>query len=192
MRRLPASLLAALALVAGGLGAQASAAPAEPVPLGTTVTLTGQRSEKVAVTVLKVVDPATSSDEFFTPDEGNRYVSVQFRLKNIGRGPYRDSPVNGATLVDAQGQQFDADVVAKTTAGPRLPVALTIPAGNTALGYLTFQLPDGSKPVTVQFALNSGYAEDVGEWKVTATGTAAGPGRAVGGGCLATTLGVRY
>ncbi|WP_329376108.1 DUF4352 domain-containing protein [Streptomyces sp. NBC_01351] len=170
MRRVPASLLAALALVAGGMGAQASAAPSaapfEPVPLGTTVTLNGQRGEKVDVTVLKVVDPAASAQEFFEPDPGNRYVSVQFRLKNSGTVPYKDSPVNGATLIDTEGQQFDADVVAKTTAGPRLPVSLTITPGNTALGYLTFELPDGSKPATVQFTPNSGFADDVGEWKL--------------------------
>lgn len=167
MRRVPASLLAMLALVAGGLGAQASAAPSQAVPLGTTVTLTGQRSgEKVDVTALKVVDPAASAEEFFAPDPGTRYVSVQFRLKNTGTVPYKDSPVNGATIVDSEGQQFDADVVAKTTAGPRLPVSLTITPGNTALGYLTFELPDRSRPVTVQFALNSGFADDVGEWKI--------------------------
>ncbi|MEV7523573.1 DUF4352 domain-containing protein [Streptomyces sp. NPDC091371] len=182
MRRLPAALLAALALVAGGPGAQASAAPSQAVPLGTTVTLTGVKSgEQVDVTALKVVDPAASAVEFFTPDPGNRYVSVQFRLKNTGTVAYKDSPVNGATLVDTAGQQFDADVVAKTTAGPRLPVSLTITPGNTALGYLTFQLPDGSEPAIVQFSLNSGFSDDVGEWK-TDGGAATG---------LTTTLGAR-
>ncbi|MFH9892073.1 hypothetical protein ACH4O0_26375 [Streptomyces luteogriseus] len=55
--------------------------------------------EALAVTVVKVVDPARAENEYSTPDVGLRFVAVQFRLKNTGTAVYSDSPSNGARLV---------------------------------------------------------------------------------------------
>ncbi|MDO0910336.1 hypothetical protein QQM39_05550 [Streptomyces sp. DT2A-34] len=56
--------------------------------------------------VAKVVDNAKSSDEFFAPESGNRWIGVQFQLVNTGTKVYSDAPVNGAKMTDDQGQQF--------------------------------------------------------------------------------------
>jgi hypothetical protein len=76
--------------------------------------------EKLTVTVIKVVDPASGADEFTHPKAGYRFVAVQFRLVNAGTETYSDSPGNGAQLVDTQGQSFSDDF-ADTTAGPSFP-----------------------------------------------------------------------
>jgi hypothetical protein len=80
--------------------------------------------EALAVTVVRVVDPARAEDEYSTPDAGKRFVAVQFRLKNTGTAVYSDSPGNGARLVDAQGQQFDSTYEG-TAAGPGFPGSVT-------------------------------------------------------------------
>ncbi|TGB16005.1 DUF4352 domain-containing protein [Streptomyces sp. MZ04] len=189
MRRVSAALLGACALIAaGGASVQLAAAPAvaapaaavtdhwptaapsppepEPEPgIGATLSLEGNtRGERLDVTVLKVVDPAHTANQIFAPEPGNRYVAVQFQLKNTGDAPYKDSPGNGAVLVDADGQHFDSALFAKTTAGPSFPGSVSISPGDTARGVITFELPDSAKPVQVQFAMNSGFSDDVGEW----------------------------
>jgi hypothetical protein len=44
---------------------------------------------------------------------------------------------------------------------------VTIGAGDTGLGFITFEVPHESQVAKVQFALNSGFADETGEWQVT-------------------------
>ncbi|MFI9176169.1 DUF4352 domain-containing protein [Streptomyces lincolnensis] len=131
---------------------------------GDTVNLTGFTDEaKLAVTVVKVVDPATGKD--IRPGTGQRYVAVQFRLHNTGSVDYSDAPDNSAKVIDVQGQQFSSWIT-ETTAGPGFGGTTTIPVGDTALGYIAFKVPSTSKITKIQFAMESGFANDVGQWLV--------------------------
>ena len=77
-----------------------TAAPA-PAGVGDTITLKGSEDgSQLDVTVVKVADPARSSDEYTSPEDGNRWVGVQFRLLNSGSKAYGDSPANGAQIYD--------------------------------------------------------------------------------------------
>nr|WSY51151.1 DUF4352 domain-containing protein [Streptomyces sp. NBC_00886] len=133
--------------------------------MGDTLSLTGINSgEKLDVTVVKVVDPA-GAGQYDRPSQGNRFVAVQFKLKNTGTALYKDSPSNGATVVDKEGQRFSASFN-DSTAGPSFPGSITISTGKTALGFITFEVPTASRIVAVQSAMNSGFSNDVGEWEV--------------------------
>jgi preprotein translocase subunit SecG len=154
--------------------AAATAEPtAEPTPeptkakVGSAIILKGNGSEgsQVTVTVVKIVDPTKSSNEFSTPTPGSRYVAVQFLITNTGTVPYSDSPSNGAKLADVQGQQFTSTYTAGITAGVEMPASVKLTPGGKALGYITFEVPKASKVATVQFGMDSGFA-DTGEWSV--------------------------
>jgi hypothetical protein len=142
-------------------------------PLGTTDTkvgdtlrLTGLDSgEALDVTVTKVVEPAHPKDSYLKPSAGDHLVAVQFRLKNTGTTVYDDSPSNGATVIDKNGQRF-SDSFNDSTAGPSFPGSITISPGKEALGFITFEVPKASRVITVQFAMDSGFSDDVGEWQV--------------------------
>lgn len=135
--------------------------------VGDTINLTGQEEgERVAVTVVKVVDPAKPENEFSSPDAGMRFVAVQFRLKNIGTQVVDEAPNNDAKIRDAQGQQFNA-TVAGTAAGPDFGGSVTLTPGDTALGFIAFEVPTDSKIERIQFALASGFARNIGQWTVT-------------------------
>ncbi|MFE8011361.1 DUF4352 domain-containing protein [Streptomyces antibioticus] len=195
MRRLSVLLLAGLTVTAVGCSddktvttapesapatSSASVAPEQPsstaptatpskkaASVGDTLGVRGMEDgESLAVTVVKVVDPAGAANEFSSPDPGTRFVAVQFRLKNTGTAVYSDSPSNGARLVDAQGQQFDASSD-ETTAGPDFPGSVTIAPGDTGLGFVAFEVPVASKPAKVQFTMASGFADDTGQWNIT-------------------------
>jgi len=144
-------------------GAKASTAPVAHV--GDTISLAGNDDgEKVAVKLVKIVDPAKGR-EFSTPDKGNRFVAVQFKLTNVGKTAYDDSPSNGAAVVDTDGQRFDA-TIDDVTAGPSMSSDVKMAAGDSALGYLVFEVPKASKLRSVQFTLDSGFADQTGEWRL--------------------------
>ncbi|MHC3427191.1 DUF4352 domain-containing protein [Streptomyces sp. DT18] len=137
----------------------------KPAGIGDTITLKGFEGENIAVTVLKVADNAKSGDGFSVPEDGNRWYGIQFQLVNVGTKPYHDSPGNGLQVQDAQGQQFNG-VFADITAGPSLASDVRLAPGAKALGWWTFEVPKGAKVAQVQMALNSGMADQSGQWKL--------------------------
>ncbi|WP_370217495.1 DUF4352 domain-containing protein [Kitasatospora sp. GAS1066B] len=138
--------------------------------MGDTLELAGtEAGARMAVTVTQVVDPAQPADQFSSPSPGQHFVAVQFRLNNIGTTGYSDSPSNGAQLIDTSGQGFNAAITDTTTAGPAFPAGVHIAPGGTALGFITFQVPDTSTVAKVQFTLASGFAQQTGQWNVPAS-----------------------
>lgn len=142
-----------------------SSAP-EVAKVGDTLTLKGMEDgSRLDVTVVKVADPAKSADEFMEPESGKRFVGVQFKLVNTGKAVYNDSPSNGARIADSEGQQFDS-TIADITAGPSMSSSLTLKPGAKGLGWIVFEVPEASKIDTVQFTMDSGFADQTGEWKL--------------------------
>ncbi|GAA1975008.1 DUF4352 domain-containing protein [Kitasatospora viridis] len=134
--------------------------------VGDTIALKGMSNGASAdITVVKVVDNAQSATDGSTPADGKRWIAIQFRIKNTGSAAYSDAPSNGATVRDDQGQSYDA-VVDDTTAGQSFPVPLNIAPGDSALGFITFEVPTGAKLTKAQFALDSGFADQSGQWQL--------------------------
>lgn len=145
-----------------------SSAAKQTAHVGSTVNLSsGDQNtnvEKLSVTLVQVKDNAPATDQYSTPDAGDKYYAAQFRLVNTSSQAYSDSPDNGATAIDAQGQQFQASY-GDTAAGPSFPGNTTIAPGQTALGWITFEVPIGSTITGIQFTLNSGFS-NTGQWTV--------------------------
>ncbi|MFD5431568.1 MULTISPECIES: DUF4352 domain-containing protein [unclassified Kitasatospora] len=137
-----------------------------PAKLGDTIALKGNDPADTAdVTLVKVVDNAEGEDEFTHPADGKRFVSVQFRIKASGKKAYSDVPGNSAKVVDAQGQAFGS-TIADTKAGPGFQVPANIAPGESALGFVTFEVPKDAKLDKAQFGLDSGFAPQTGQWKL--------------------------
>ncbi|YCK35185.1 DUF4352 domain-containing protein [Actinomadura sp. ATCC 39365] len=148
-----------------------ASAPAETAAQGPTTTAVGdaltlQGSDpalKVTVTVTKVVNPATPADEFMKPKPGNKFVAVELTLTNAGTIVYSDAPTNGALLIDGEGQQYRTTLF-RVREGQSLNGSTTIIAGDTRRGVIAFEVPEAAKLAKLQFALNSGFADQKGEW----------------------------
>ncbi|ETK36091.1 DUF4352 domain-containing protein [Microbispora sp. ATCC PTA-5024] len=135
----------------------------EPVAVGATVSLKGiDQGLKVDVTVTKVVNDATPKNEFTKPQDGNRYVAVEVKLGNTGQAVYDDSPSNGAKLIDDQGQQYNS-TFGEVREGVLLN-AVTVRPGDSRKGVILFEVPKSTKLAKFQFSLNSGFADQTGEW----------------------------
>lgn len=134
---------------------------APSVPLGSATTLEGSESQ-VSVTVSQVVDPAPPS-EFNEPQPGNRLVAVQLTLLNDGQTPYDDSPSSSVMLIDEQGQQYLAGFF-DIASGPGFDGNVTIVPGDTRVGFVVFEVPEGITVVKMQMALDFGFADQIGEF----------------------------
>ncbi|MFD9476510.1 hypothetical protein [Streptomyces nojiriensis] len=154
--------------VRGSLLALALLAPAllgaAPDGSGETISLTGNGpGRRLDVTLTQVVDPASPAGP--EPTGTDRLVATRFRLENTGTAVYQDSPAPAAHLLDTAGQRFTGDDT-PTTAGPVFPETVTLDPGGTAEGFITFRLPADAEPAAVQFALDTGLADDVGQWSL--------------------------
>ncbi|MGA5818507.1 DUF4352 domain-containing protein [Kitasatospora sp. NPDC094028] len=134
--------------------------------IGDTIALKGMDKGNTAdVTAVKVVDPAESASEYLKPAEGKHYVAVQFQIKATGAQAYSEVPASSAKVVDAQGQAYGPNLE-ETKAGPAFQTPTNIAPGDTGKGFVTFEVPDGMKLDKVQFALDNGFSNQTGQWKI--------------------------
>lgn len=138
----------------------------ERAAVGDTLTLKGMEDgEQLDVTLKQWLPTAKPATEFDIPQDGKRWAAAQFELVNTGSKVYADSPSNGAKAADSKGQRFDA-WFGEISAGPAMSSDVSLPKGEKALGWIVFEVPKDSKVVSVQFGMNSGFAEQTGQWSV--------------------------
>lgn len=130
--------------------------------VGSTIALEGSGGLKVDVSLVKVVDPAGLGES--GPTMG-RFVALQLRLTNSGRVRYSDTPADGATLIDAEGQQYTAALI-DTAVGTGFGDGIDLDPGGSFLGFLTFDVPSGAVLAKLQLTLDSGPADNTGEWSL--------------------------
>ncbi|MFB6889183.1 DUF4352 domain-containing protein [Kitasatospora sp. NPDC056327] len=144
--------------------AEAAKAPAK---IGDTIALKGtlEKSNTADVTAVKVVDPAESTNQYLTAADGKHYVAVQFQIRPTGSKAYSEAPWSSAKVIDGQGQAY-GPTLADTKAGPSFQTPTNIAAGETGKGFVVFEVPNGTKLDKIQFSLDNGFADQVGQWKI--------------------------
>jgi hypothetical protein len=131
---------------------------------GGTVTLTGlEPGSKVAVTLNEVYHDAAPTADSAQPRPGNRLAAVQLTLTNKGRVGYNDAPMNGAVMIDSGSQQYPFSI-SRVEQGLPFHWMTSIKPGDSLKGTVVFEVPEDAELVRFQFALNSGYAQQRGEW----------------------------
>lgn len=142
-----------------------SSAPQKKAGVGDTISLKGHLDGDVLeVTLVKVVDPAQGADEFTKPDTGKHFVAIQIKIVNRGQKVYSDDPQMDVKVKNAAGETMSI-AFATTTAGADMPSSVDLTPGDTALGYVDFQVPDGQKITQVQYTL-SGLDDHVAQWTI--------------------------
>lgn len=147
--------------------ASSAAHSAQKAGVGDTIDLSDSTNgDQIAVTVVKVVDPDSSGNEFETPPAGDRFESVQFRITDTGTGSYQDDPLAEASAKDAAGQSLQTAIVTSTAAGAQMPSSVDLAPQDTALGFVTFEVPNGDAIAQVQYSTEMGLLGSTGEWQV--------------------------
>lgn len=149
------------------------AVPAAQKPaakVGDTITLTGadangEKKLKISVTVRRVIKKA-SSEYSQTVKPGDKRYALVLVLKNVGTAVYDDSPENGATVIDDSDQQHQA-TIADIKEGRGFDAGAKLAPGARRVGVVVFEVPKRAKIATFQFGLNSGFADQTGEWTLS-------------------------
>jgi Domain of unknown function (DUF4352) len=149
-----------------------STAQARTAKVGDTLTLSGNGGQSLAVTVDAVMDPL-SVGQYDQADSGQRFVGVQVTLKNVGSSSYSDAPSNGATLLSTANEQAKDAIVSGGPCGNDFQSSVNIAPGDTQQGCIPFELPDGQTTGTFQFTMNSGFANQTGQWSLAGANTGA-------------------
>ena len=117
--------------------------------LGDTLTVKGQTKDVIAVTAIRVMDPATG----YAPDAGKRVVGVFFKVKNVGKVVYDDFPT--ASLTTADGESAGSAI--STGGSCNSPGGIKLRPGQTKSFCLPFQVRKAGKLQTLQYLPDSGY-----------------------------------
>lgn len=139
--------------------------PPRQAKIGSTLTLEGFQGEKMQVKVLDYLDPATAG-EFDQPQSGGRFVGVKIRMTNAGGTAYSDSPANGAKLITNTDEEADATITTGGSCDATASSSTKIAPGSSRVLCLPFEIPASQKGATFQFTLNSGFADETGEWSL--------------------------
>lgn len=129
-----------------------------------TLTLKDDTGATLAVTLVKIVDPAAGADSASTPDAGKRFVAAQFKIATSAA--ISGSPDSDAKIIDSAGQGFDPSFVDSVAGCESFGARVNIGAGESQTGCVVFSLPTADPVAKVQFTPSAGFANDFAEWLV--------------------------
>jgi Domain of unknown function (DUF4352) len=132
--------------------------------VGDTINIGGNQG--LAVTLLKITDPAQGADQYTTADAGKRFIAVSVKIINNGTSSFQDDANSNITLIgsDNQSYTFDSSNVSGCTNFSY--GTYTLATGASATGCVVFQVPNGVSTSKIQFQTRGGYSGDTGEWTV--------------------------
>jgi hypothetical protein len=143
-----------------GVSAASGGKAARTPRVGGSVTLRSD-DEFLRVTLLAVRDPAYAVGRFGSPALRNKLVSVLLKVTNLGRGFYHDSPGNGTKLISRSTRVYSTVLPG---VDPNLDGLAGLSPGASEIGWLTFEVPVGMRPWKLRYVLDSGFAQQGGEW----------------------------
>lgn len=139
------------------------AAPAkQTAKVGSTINIGGDKG--VAVNLTQIIDPAQGASQYTSADAGKRFVGVKLQITNNSTISFKDDANNDVTLIGSDNQSYTADYNTISGCTNFSDGMFTLAAAASTTGCVTFQIPNGVTSAKVQFAPNSGFSGDTGEW----------------------------
>lgn len=97
--------------------------------------------------VHEVIDPFESTNEFFEPDEGNRWVAVDVEVTNTSSEPTSVSSLMCFELMDGDNRAYDVTITGESTSSMDGDVA----PGGSRRGTVEFEVPNGADELALNF-----------------------------------------
>ncbi len=132
--------------------------------IGTTLDVENYTGDTLAVTMTRIIDPATGADEFNTPNMGDRFVAVDMSLENLSAATITDYANSDAAVIGTDSQAYTADLDSVAECTNFSSGVFTLLPGNSENGCVVFQLPVGIGVKAIQFTIGIG-ASDIVQWK---------------------------
>jgi hypothetical protein len=159
----------------------AAPTPSDPNsgPVGTTFNVTGTDNQgndtKYSVTVVKLVEPASASDEFNTASSGHHLAGAEVQVTGI-TGQSTDDAFSTMSTQGSDEQTYDSSIVNTLAAGDTFNGGVFhVGPGQQQIGWVPFEVKDGVHVASVQWTASSGFSDSVATWTVAGTPLAAAP-----------------
>ncbi|MGK2966013.1 MAG: DUF4352 domain-containing protein [Tepidiformaceae bacterium] len=112
--------------------------------------------KKTKVTLVRVIDPATSDNQFTQPDAGNRYWAVEVQIENVGT-----QEVNGLDWKLRGSNDFEYDREFVSGVGAELELFTNLTPGAKQQGLVVFEIPADVTPKWLRADPNPFIANDL-------------------------------
>lgn len=154
----------AAASVGAGQPTAATASVAQPTGpgvIGSSFTVQDGSDDTYQVTLVRIIDPGKSADQFVTPDRGSRLVGIVFRITALTGSPQGEDADNDCTVVGNDGKVYTA-VFDSIIGYTNFEVGVIHAAqGATVTGAVTFELPQYTTVVAVRWVASDGLGTSV-------------------------------
>jgi hypothetical protein len=134
--------------------------------LGATLAVSDSNGAQLDVTLKKVIDPASGASSYSNPAKGSHFVGVKLRIHNTAATTYQNNANNETTITLSNGKTLHADYNPIANCGDFDNGQITLKAGTTSTGCVTFQVPEGQKVTQVSYS-NTVFPGKTAEWQVS-------------------------
>lgn len=130
--------------------------------LGDTLDLIRADGSKIAVTVTRVINPATVANG---EDETDKtYIATEMTLADTGKTSIEGDVNANVSVIGSDNQVYGAELNDVTECANFDLGEFHLTPGHSATGCVVFALPHGVSPAKVRYSPSAGFAEDSGEW----------------------------
>jgi hypothetical protein len=151
----PALSSSATSAPAAATAPTASAAPSSE-GIGQGFEVSGQDGGKYGVVLTKVIDPASPDNEFDAADAGKRLVAAVFSVTGAS-GTSSDDANLTASLNGSDGQVYQPSFAGIAGYTNFSSGDFRVTAGQTEVGAVAFEVPDGVKVAEIQWTPAGGF-----------------------------------
>jgi hypothetical protein len=137
-------------------------APKPVAHIGDTLNLVRVGDQKIAVTLMRVIAPATVPPGWGDTDK--TYIATQLKIANTGTSTIVGNSNSDVSVIGSDNQSYSADFNTVTECKDFAYGWFLIAAGSSTTGCVVFGLPQGVTPMKVKYVPSSGISHDVGEW----------------------------
>ena len=141
-----------------------------PKAVGQSVKYDDGQGDTATVTLVRVIDPAQSSNQFETPEPGYRYVAAEFKIVNTGKA-FEPEPTSDTTAFDSAAHSYNT-WYSDIAGCPSFASNLTLNPGDVADGCVMFQVPSGAQISKIEYVEQEGGG--AGTWTLQPESPAAG------------------
>jgi len=134
--------------------------------LGATLLVSDSSGTQLDVTLKKVIDPASGASKYSSPAKGNHFAGVKLRIRNTATTTYQNNANNETTITLSNGKTLHANYNPIAGCGNFDNGQVTLKAGATSTGCITFQIPKGQKVTQVSYS-NTVFPGKNAKWQIS-------------------------
>jgi len=134
--------------------------------LGSTLPVSNSSGTQLDVTLKKVIDPASGANSYSNPAKGSHFVGVKLRIHNTATTSYQNNANNETTITLSNGKKLHADYNPIADCGNFDNGQITLKAGASSTGCVTFQVPEAQKVTKIGYG-NTVFPGRNADWQVS-------------------------